>query len=274
MSSPIKCAAISNLAQKLASPTLPFSSPALPPDLMEMVAETSESTLSLNKEDEVDLKETLSDIDELLKKELEESAPKEEAPKVEAEIEAKVEIIKEEVVEVEQPVETLELTPTKVEEILETVTVKEEKDEEADESENRISRRPGRPRKITLSEETKPKPAVNVEEESKTTKTKNKDETEKAELSKPGSPQSRPASPSPEVKTRKASFESPPKKVVVAEVKESTPATPEPTEEELEHREWRKSVLLLLGKIMQHKNAHLFISPVNETAAPEYRLGL
>ena len=89
-----------------------------------------------------------------------------------AEIDAKVEIIKEEVVEVEQPVAKLELIPTKVEEILEAVTVKEEKEEEADELEIRISRRPGRPRKITLSVETKPKPAVNVEEDRKTTKTK------------------------------------------------------------------------------------------------------
>ena len=78
--SPIKNAAISNLAQKLASPTLPFStssstsstSSSLPPALLDIAAaQTSESALSLNKTDDVDLKETLIDLDELLKKELE-----------------------------------------------------------------------------------------------------------------------------------------------------------------------------------------------------------
>ena len=54
-------------------------------------------------------------------------------------------------------------------------------------------------------------------------------------------------------------------------MKEITPDTPKPTEEDLEHQESKKSVLLLLGKIMQNNNAHLFISPVNEAASPEYR---
>ena len=34
---------------------------------------------------------------------------------------------------------------------------------------------------------------------------------------------------------------------------------------------WRKSILVVLGRIMQHKHAHLFNSPVSEAVAPEYR---
>merc|ERR1719278_2450734 len=75
---PSRDSAISNLAQKLASPTLPFStsssstSTTLPPALLDIAAaQTSDSSLSLNKPDDVDLKETLIDLDELLKKELE-----------------------------------------------------------------------------------------------------------------------------------------------------------------------------------------------------------
>ena len=86
----MKSAAISNLAQKLASPTPPFSSPILPP-VLDTTANAAESTLDKADADadaDADLKETLFDLDELLKKELEESAKDE--PAVETE-EVKVE---------------------------------------------------------------------------------------------------------------------------------------------------------------------------------------
>lgn len=276
--SPMKSAAISNLAQKLASPTPPFSSPVLPPAL-DTTDNSVESTL--DKADDADLKETLFDLDELLKKELEESAKDE--PAIEKE-EVKVEPVpevKEEVVETEvvPPVEVKEEVPEepekKVEEtILEIVKAKEEKEEEVDESDNKTSKRVGRPRKTT--EVFAPKAVTQTEEEiSKCTKTKKeKEDGEKTKSSRPSSPKSRQASPSPEVAApRSLSRERPTKKAVpeVPEVEESAPATPEPTEEEKEHLAWKKSVLGVLGRIMQHKHAHHFTAPVSEVVAPDYR---
>ena len=316
--SPIKCAAISNLAQKLASPTLPFStspttSTSLPPALLDIAAaQTSESTLSLNKPDDVDLKETLIDLDELLKKELEgveKDVPEEDVkePVVEAEPE------KEEEKVVEKADEPKIEPEEKNSEILEVVTKdkeeKEEKEDEVFDSDNRLSRRVGRPRKTTETE-TKTKPTI--EEDQKVSKKKEKEEVEKVEkakMSKPGSPRSRQASPSPEVKTRSGSREPPtkrsnsgqeqmakkidqpiPKKVEPSQTKkleptpvkkpvapvepssvESAPASPELTAEEIERQVWKKSILAVLGKIMLHKHAHLFNSPVSEAVAPEYR---
>jgi len=314
--SPIKCAAISNLAQKLASPTLPFSSSpttaSLPPALLDIAAaQTSESTLSLNKPDDVDLKETLIDLDELLKKELEgveKDVPEEDVkePVVEAEPEKE----KEKVVEKAEPKAEPKIEPEeKSSEILEVVNKdKEEKEEKEDDmfdSDNRLSRRVGRPRKTTETE-TKTKPTI--EEDQKLIKKKEKEEVEKPKMSKPGSPRSRQASPSPEVKTRSGSREPPtkrsnsgqeqvakkidqpitkkvepsqtkkleqtPVKKPVAPVEpsaESGPASPELTPEEIERQVWKKSILAVLGRIMMHKHAHLFNSPVNEALAPEYR---
>lgn len=309
--SPIKCAAISNLAQKLASPTLPFSSSpttaSLPPALLDITAaQTSESTLSLNKPDDVDLKETLIDLDELLKKELEgveKDVPEEDVK--EAAVEAEPEKEEEKVVEKAKA----EVEPEeKSSEILEVVNKdkeeKEEKDDDVFDSDNRLSRRVGRPRKTTETE-TKTKP---IEEDQKVSKKKEKEEVEKPKMSKPGSPRSRQASPSPEVKTRSRSREPPtkksnsgqeqivkktdqpnakkveptqtkkleqtPVKKPVAPVEpsvESVPASPELTPEEIERQVWKKSILAVLGKIMQHKHAHLFNSPVSEAVAPEYR---
>merc|ERR1712203_576332 len=117
----------SNLAQKLASPTLPFStsstsstSSSLPPALLDIAAaQTSESALSLNKTDDVDLKETLIDLDELLKKELEgvvKDAPEEDVkePVVEPEPQKEEENV------VEEPESTVE-PEQKGNEILEVV---------------------------------------------------------------------------------------------------------------------------------------------------------
>ena len=317
VTSPIKCAAISNLAQKLASPTLPFSSSpttaSLPPALLDIaVAQTSESTLSLNKTDDVDLKETLIDLDELLKKELEgveKDVPEEvvKEPVVEAEPE------KEEKKVVEKAEEPKIEPEEKSSEILEVVSTKEkeEKEEKEDEmfdSDKLLSRRVGRPRKTTETE-TKTKPII--EEDQKVSKKKEKDDVEKPKITKPGSPRSRQASPSPEVKTRSGSREPPTKrsnsgqeqigkkieqpitkKVEPSQTKkleqtpvkkpapapvpveppvESAPASPEVTAEEIERQVWKKSILAVLGRIMQHKHAHLFNSPVSEAVAPEYR---
>ena len=319
VTSPIKCAAISNLAQKLASPTLPFSSSpttaSLPPALLDIaVAQTSESTLSLNKTDDVDLKETLIDLDELLKKELEgveKDVPEEvvKEPVVEAEPE------KEEKKVVEKAEEPKIEPEEKSSEILEVVSnkEKEEKEEKEDEmfdSDKLLSRRVGRPRKTTETE-TKTKPII--EEDQKVSKKKEKDDVEKPKITKPGSPRSRQASPSPEVKTRSGSREPPTKrsnsgqeqivkkieqpitkKVEPSQTKkleqtpvkkpapapapvpveppvESAPASPEVTAEEIERQVWKKSILAVLGRIMQHKHAHLFNSPVSEAVAPEYR---
>ena len=276
----MKSAAISNLAQKLASPTPPFSSPVLPP-VLDTTANAVESTLD-KEADDADLKETLFDLDELLKKELEESAKDE--PAVEKE-EIKVEPVpevKEEVVETEvvPPVEVKEEVPEELEKkdeetILEIVKPKEEKEEEVEELDNKTSKRVGRPRKTT--EVSAPKGVTPTDEEmTKSTKTKKeKEDVDKTKPSRPASPKSRQASPSPEVKApRSLSRERLPKKAlpeVPEEVEESAPATPEPTEEEKEHLAWKKSVLGVLARIMQHKHAHHFTAPVSEVLAPDYR---
>ena len=129
-------------------------------------------------------------------------------------------------------------------------------------------------------------------------------------MSRPASPRSRQASPSPEVKTRSSSREPPatkrsnsseqttkkpdppaakkveasqPKKVEPGPAKkppvppvqepsiESAPASPEVTQEEMEKQVWKKSMLGLMARVMQHKHAHLFNDPVSEVVAPEYR---
>ena len=132
----------------------------MPPALLDITAaQTSESTLSLNKPDDVDLKETLIDLDELLKKELEgveKDVPEEDVK--ETVVEAEPEKEEEKVVEkAEAEVEPEE----KSSEILEVVNKekeeKEEKDDDVFDSDNRLSRRVGRPRKTTETE-TKTKP--------------------------------------------------------------------------------------------------------------------
>ena len=294
---------------------MPFSSSSsttsttLPPALLDIAAaQTSDSSLSLNKPDDVDLKETLIDLDELLKKELEgvekDDVPEEDAKK-EPVAEEEPKKIEEEVVEKDEPKIDLE---EKSSEILEEVKDKEEKEEDVVDSDNRLSRRGGRPRKTTETE-TKTKPME--DQDPKLIKKKEKEEVvEKPKLAKPGSPRSRQASPSPEVKTRSGSrdqveptkrsnsvqeqimtkkTEQPVAKKVEAiqtkkldqspAVKKPTvenpvevgPTSPELNSEEIERQMWKKSILVVLGRIMQHKHAHLFNSPVSEAVAPEYR---
>jgi len=140
-------------------------------------------------------------------------------------------------------------------------------------------------------------------------KKKEKEDVEKPKMSRPASPRSRQASPSPEVKTRSSSREPPatkrsnsseqttkkpdppaakkveasqPKKVEPGPAKkpaipvqepsiESAPASPEVTQEEMEKQVWKKSMLGLMARVMQHKHAQLFNDPVSEVVAPEYR---
>ena len=61
-------------AQKLARPSSFFTSPVLPTAILGVINfDITEANLSLGKADNVDLKETLSDLYELLKKELEDT---------------------------------------------------------------------------------------------------------------------------------------------------------------------------------------------------------
>merc|ERR1711992_46652 len=52
---------------------------------------------------------------------------------------------------------------------------------------------------------------------------------------------------------------------------ESAPASPEVTQEEMEKQVWKKSMLGLMARVMQHKHAQLFNNPVSEVVATEYR---
>merc|ERR1711971_339155 len=176
-------------------------------------------------------------------------------------------------------VETEVKPEEKSSEILEVLN--KEKDDDVFDSDNRLSRRVGRPRKTTETE-TKTKP---IEEDQKVSKKKEKEEPK---MSKPGSPRSRQASRSPEVKTRSGSREPPtkrsnsgqeqiekkktdqpsakkvepsqtkkleqtPVKKPVAPIEpssiENAPSSPELTAEEIERQAWKKSILAVLGKI-------------------------
>ena len=265
----------------------------------------------------MDLKETLIDLDELLKKELEgveKDVPEEDVK--EPIVEAKPEKEEQKVDEKAEDEPKIEAEEEKISEILEVVSNKEkevleEKEDDVDDSDNKLlSRRVGRPRKTT---ETEAKTKPTIEEDAKVSKKKEKEvDVEKPKMSKPGSPRSRQASPSPEVKTQSGSREpptkrtsnsnqeqivgkkieqpitkkvepslnkkleqSPVKKPAPAPVEttrvESAPASPELTAEEIERQVWKKSILAVLGRIMQHKHAHLFNTPVSEAVAPEYR---
>lgn len=273
---PIKCAAISNLAQKLASPVAPFHSPGLPPVIMGSSQEATQSNLNLGKADDVDLKETLSDLDELLKKELEGDLKetKEESVEVvtEAEIEIKVESETEDNSIVK--IDAVESVPT---DMVEFDNTNDEKND-VDELENKSSiKRPGRPKKAT--EVLKFKQTASGDEEEVIVNQDMNDQKEDNDMMKPfepESPLSRPTSPPlVEVTAKIVSDDVESKNEVDTSLTEviqsSAPPTPEISEEEVSRQAWRVSAHTAIDMIINHRNGHLFARPVTDAEAPEYR---